>query len=156
MTFSSGCGYARHVLVFGFSPFCPALTKQGRLLKLRVNRFELQSRSPKAHQKVPEDVTLPGAMLPGMTQSEQLAAQRNVLVRDVELFDLEVRQFSNQLKKLNLPEMASEVFQGILAVRRNALVSARERLECFDQRSHHAPGDYRTPTMSENSACRRL
>lgn len=77
-------------------------------------------------------------MLPGMTQSEQFAAQRNVLLRDVELFDKEVRRFSNQLKKVNLPEMASEVFQGIVAVRRNALVSARERLERFDQRSHYA------------------
>lgn len=77
-------------------------------------------------------------MLPGMTQSEQLAAQRDVLVKDVELFDTEVRRFSNQLKKVNLPEMASEVFQGILAVRRNALASARERLERFDQRSRYA------------------
>ena len=77
-------------------------------------------------------------MLPVMTQSEQLAAQRNVLVRDVELFDMEVRKFSSQLKKVPLPAMAAEVFQGILAVRRKALASARERLEFFDQRSHHA------------------
>lgn len=83
---------------------------------------------------MPEDVTLPAAMLPDMTKSEQLAAQRKVLVRDVELFDTEVRRFSSQLKKVPLSEMASEVFQTILAVRRNALASARERLESFDQR----------------------
>ena len=77
-------------------------------------------------------------MLPGMTQSEQLAAQRNVLVKDVELFDTEVRRFSKQLKKVNVPEMASEVFLAILAVRRNALASAKERLEHFDQRSRWA------------------
>lgn len=71
-----------------------------------------------------------------MTHSE-LAAQREVLVRDVELFDTEVRRFSNQLKKLNVPERASEIFQTILAVRRNALASARERLEHFDQGSRY-------------------
>ena len=73
-------------------------------------------------------------MLPGMTQSEQLAAQRNILVRDVQLFDTEVRRFSNQLKRVHLPEMVPEVFQTILAVRRKALASAKERLESFDQR----------------------
>ena len=77
-------------------------------------------------------------MLPSMTQSDQLAAQRDVLVKDVEFFDTEVRRFSNQLKKVNVPEMALEVFRGVLAVRRNSLASARERLELFDQRSRYA------------------
>ena len=99
-----------------------------------LERRELNMAS-KAHQKVLEDVTLPPAMLPGMTQSEQLTAQRNVLVREVNLFDTEVRRFSNQLKKVNLPEMSSEMIQGIVAVRRRALAAARERLERFDERS---------------------
>ena len=81
-----------------------------------------------------------------MTHSGQLAAQRKVLVEEVELFDNEVRTFSLQLAQEDFQETVPDILQTFLAMRRSALLCAEERLVNFDQRSwvHHSLVDTRS------------